>query len=40
MKISALIEIPRNKYPRNTKYEIPMSISGSNVIPGVLIIPE
>jgi len=35
MKISALIEIPRNKYPKNIRYANPMRESGKSVTPGV-----
>lgn len=40
IKISALIEIPRNKYPRNTRYTGPISPTGSRDTPGLLIMPE
>lgn len=39
MKISATIEIPRNKKPRNAKYAIPKSPFGKRVVPGTRTKP-
>lgn len=40
MNISALIEIPRNRYPRNKRYTTPMSPVGKREIPGMLMVLE